>query len=421
MGRSGKMVDFSSSLIVESYRLDPGKKSFIIHIIYFCMRADSVKGIMKAAYKKFVNTIIIFAAVCLTAFAGHVICPQCGWEMPDTKEKCSHCGADLPSVEYESSANQNKDLFASSDRADGVGYEDKIYSALTEDFKFGRRHFERGDPFLAVLFCRNAMALNTLSSLTGRLERGKKFVAAIEICEDRIKSAEASCFVCDGSGKLVVTGLSLSGSSIRASTTKPCSYCGGDGKIRIFRPVDGLKYSKSKALSAFERHQQNRNRVRVGRVWVPEYGEESLSLEEKVKLKQLWPEVCEECAGLGLSQCSNCSGRGYVPCSHPKCKNGYIENKRSNRLGSGARTRSRCPNCGGLGFEKCSDCRGSGSVICEKCGGTGMKPRCKNCDGTGLRDCSKCGGTGEYRGETCPECSGEGKEKCSICHGYGRK
>ncbi|MFW5870933.1 MAG: zinc-ribbon domain-containing protein [Verrucomicrobiota bacterium] len=350
-----------------------------------------------------------------------MICPQCGWEMPDTKEKCSHCGAELPSVEYEERADQTKKMFVSSEQSDGAGYEDKIYSALTEDFKLGRRYFEKENPFLAELFCRNAMALNTLSSLTGRVERRKKFVAAIEICEGSIKFTEASCFVCNGSGKRVVTGLSLSGSSIKASTTKPCSYCGGDGQIRLFRSSDDLKYMKGRALSVFESHQQHSRRVHVGKVWVPQAVGNSLSVEEKVKLKQLWPEPCEECGGAGLLQCSSCRGRGYVHCSNPDCKNGYVENKRSNKLGSGARTRSRCPNCRGLGFEKCSDCRGKGSVICERCRGTGKTPRCKSCDGTGLADCGKCDGTGKYDGETCPECGGEGKIECPPCNGYGRK
>ncbi len=375
---------------------------------------------MKAPDKAFF-LIITLTVIALMSFAGYVICPKCGWEIPETEDMCTHCGAKLPSAEDKEPLKEEKELPVSVDKADEAEDADEISEALAEDFKLGKRQFEKGNPFAAELFIRNGMALNSLSTSQGVMERGKRFLAALESCHHQIRFTETSCPVCKGTGKRIVVGPALGGSSIRASTTMPCSHCGGDGKIQGFRSVNEIKFGKGRALSAFERRQRSRKRVRIGHVWVPEKMEKGLSLEERVKLKQAWPEACNKCAGLGKTQCSDCNGRGLVRCSNSNCKDGYLEKKSSGKLGSGARLRVPCPKCKGLGFEKCSECRGRGSVMCEECEGTGKKPLCNRCDGTGLRECPRCDGTGKYKGETCSKCDGGGKVECSSCHGYGRK
>lgn len=369
---------------------------------------------------------IIFVLVSLLmataiAFAGYMICPQCGWEQADTRIECVHCGAELAS---EPRAGEEPDDPASY----GKDKEKKTEPGERETAAFVRRCFslakerlEKGRLLEAELFFRNAMAVNATLSTNGVTDLGPGLLRGIEICESRARISPQRCPACGGSGRRELRSEGLSGGIPAASASVPCDLCRGNGRISGIVGVSKLKYQKAKAARIFRRHQVSRGNVRVGNVWMPEAMESNLSLEDRVALKQSWPDGCRECAGYGTVQCEGCSGTGWIECTNEACEDGYILNLSTKKtLGTKSGSRRKCSVCKGTSVIRCDECNGKGTVICESCQGQGTGAKCRQCDGAGLIKCSRCSGNGMVEGQQCPECGGAGFLECRSCRGYGR-
>ena len=153
--------------------------------------------------------------------------------------------------------------------------------------------------------------------------------------------ASKPCTACGGTGKITCTDCDGSGDCYLCDGTGTCYYCDGDGK-------------------------------------------------------------CRECGGSGeidnVVGCVSCDANGYwygTTCW--ECEGGG------------------CSICNWTGNVRCSVCGGSGTEIkgttdCYDCGGSG---KCTHCNGYG--ECHICDGWGD-----CDECGGDGKKSCGTCGGDGK-
>lgn len=380
---------------------------------------DAEAGSYPSAHaKRLLVGLVAVAAVVLMAGASPTICGSCGHENPAGRARCSHCEAALPDRAP-----------ATPDTGTVSGVEDKLDVAdgripddtVSGEIEQARMRFQDGDVDIARLFCRNALALNLLTTPgTRRDERAGAIMQLIDACERGGRSTERKCPQCQGSGKGVLDVGSISSRETVQVAAGRCRRCEGSGVVRGQLTIDELRFARGQAGNRYRVLQQARGRVPVGLSWVPDVVAGRLSVTDAVALKRALGVPCSDCEGFGRCDCEACRGQGRVACTAKNCRNGEVETESGGKLGGKALLRKvKCTVCGGDGLIACDRCNGVGGILCRGCGGTGVAKACSRCVGQGLVDCTRCAKTGVYRGKPCPHCHGGGVSECPSCGGTG--
>lgn len=361
--------------------------------------------------------LIFFAAGALLVSLAVTICNSCGYEVDGDVPSCGHCGVKV--VRVEPVAPKPVDGSNVLVSAEGALSDSVVEAEVTEAGKQAKE----GNPLVAVLFLRNAIALDMIASGKGHEGRGERLLAMIQGYQAEVSTASRPCSECGGSGKasLVMTGLDGKTTEMKR-TAKRCDAC--DGKGTVIRPVslDDYRQAQARAMSRYVDMQQARRYAPVGNAWVPLDLENRLSVRQVTLLKRTAAAPCGRCLGLGRETCLKCSGSGWVRCTNTKCNKGSVRVEEKGGLVKGSITKTvRCSVCGGDAKVACAGCQGKGQIACADCGGTGERPVCATCDGSGMFPCKKCGGEGKVKGQTCSACAGRKAVLCNACKGDGKR
>lgn len=346
-----------------------------------------------------------------------VICPRCGYENELSRHVCSHCLTPLPSVSLRSEETVPPDA------KPAPGKYPITPEMVLAEISEAMSALAAGDPEVAALFFRNALAMDLLAEPSGSAERASQIMEGIRACQAARPSGQRTCPVCSGSGKRMLTASSLSGETIRREAAgMACPRCLGTGFVPGPGSLADQVYARGQGLRRFGERQRLRRYTPVGGAWVPTEVAESLTIRHVARLKTARAAPCESCAGFGRVECGGCSGTGWVSCPNCACENGRVQQTQGGQLG-GTRIRRNvpCPECHGLSKVSCRRCTGAGSLVCAACQGSGERPLCKPCSGTGLGPCRPCSDTGTFKGRPCAACRGEAVSLCSACGGDGRQ
>ena len=345
------------------------------------------------------------------------VCPKCGYELPDTAENCSHCGAVTPTSETDAQEAGHPVVGDRSVNGEGL----LTAETVDRELDMAREAMTKGHLELAEFFLRNGSALNQLAPSTLANERGEQILALLTRCRKGRGYVRVKCPACDGSKKSAPRDSLDTGGGVRLSVGGPCRSCAGKGYLDRTGRVNEWRLAMGQARKEYRLVQQNRRYQPVGEAWVPPDVADTLTFAQRVVLKRATVSSCSDCSGLGRVECEACNGIGRTKCSNRKCANGIVVSKRSDQFGKGKHPwRSKCPVCDGQGGVTCVECGGKGAVLCRECGGSGERKLCRRCSGEGLAPCRRCGGTRVYKGERCTSCRGEGAVECSACNGDGR-
>jgi len=375
---------------------------------------------------------VLMLVMAVTAAAGFVICPKCGYENADTVRRCTHCAAALPRVEEtgraEAAADADRNPVLQTGEADFIEA-----TVVNEEMDLAAELMRKGDAEVAKRFLMNAAALNTLTDPVLDTNRGARVLTMLEAVDKSTQNARQPCHVCRGTGRKMMEVQPLLSTDqrskayqaeveVRAVPGTVCTNCRGKGYVLRPRSMSELRYSSGRALARYTVHQRSRRFVPVGNAWVPAALVSDLTPIQRARLMRSTASPCEECLGFGRVDCEECNGKGLMPCPNRDCENGTVEVEQEGRLvRQTLKKREPCAVCNGSGFVDCAECRGLGSVVCDACGGTGQREACRSCSGQGVETCSRCKGAGRDGDGPCPECGETGMVLCHTCGGDGRK
>ena len=362
---------------------------------------------------------VLIAAVVLAADI--VICPKCGYENDGDAAACTHCRAGLGGSGKVNDHTDGPNAKGSSG-ADAESFLVDI-EHVEKDLLAARKLLSKGENAIALLFVKNAEALNRLADSDDReLLRGR-LAQFHELCETKETTIEVSCRECGGSGKRMIKSTNLQGEVVeREAFRSPCRLCEGKGVIMRKASMEDLVLKRGLAIKAYSKARKLKNYVRVGNAWIPESIEGKLSIKQVAVLKTFLAAPCGLCMGFGKLDCSKCKGTGEVKCTNRKCKNGMVRSTSRGSMGNSSLTMGKkCSVCKGKTVIRCIKCKGRSTVVCKKCKGAGERVFCEACDGRGYAECAKCDGTGKRRGKVCSACRGKIFVLCKKCKGDGRK
>jgi hypothetical protein len=365
----------------------------------------------------------------ITVLAAPRICPRCGYETSPRQAHCSHCRATLPMEPPAPVPSPLPDAGAAPEVGAVTGDVDAAPGGLVandvvaDEIALARTRFQAGEAELARFFCRNALALNMLTTAgASRDERAAAILKMIAVCERTGLTVEQKCPLCQGTGKGVLETESLVSRKMTRRAGGTCARCEGRGVVRQRRTIDELKFARGQASKQYRLLQQARARVPIGMTWVPNDLSGRLAIADAVALKRATAPPCAACMGFGRTDCAICRGQGQIACTAKGCRNGQVEERVMTGLSKRAVTRmAACAVCGGDGLAPCGKCGGEGRLVCRACGGSGALKTCVRCTGQGLIDCRHCGGSGVNQGQPCTHCRGGGVVECTSCNGTGHQ
>jgi hypothetical protein len=386
---------------------------------------------------------MLLSIMCGAAFAISV-CGSCGYESDDGARFCSHCGSRFGGKNdvVSSGVLQDDKPKAAGEKVDAAegGAVEREHGGtnaksliplkdVSSEMKVAKDYLKRGQPEIASLFAKNALALNMLAGEDADGGRYKSILVFIKKCSRVSESGSRRCPSCGGSGKVVMSAHMLENNRVNMKTSgMRCRFCNGSGVIRGELTLDERKTRIGAAFEEYRTLQQSRGMSPEGLAWVPSNIVPKLDIRSRVIIKRAVPGFCSYCLGLGKIDCKTCKGLGVVTCRAKGCHGGYVESDSNvSRLGGGSFAGNKgnhtvkCTECRGTGMQTCKECNGSRSFMCKHCNGSGYADICKKCRGKGLVLCRRCGGSGVYRDKACPYCQKEGSVECSACGGTGRK
>lgn len=207
---------------------------------------------------------------------------------------------------------------------------------------------------------------------------------------DALKSAEGTCPLCDGAGKVDAKYQGLKTADKRFRFRPECPRCGGRGRCVRERPVGERLAEQRTILNAYEREQRTAHRTPVGAGFMETDKAEALAPTDRAALAARFPKRCKACLGLGVDACGRCDGTGVTE----------------------RRERTEDED-GETVYETIKE-------PCEKCDGTGALP-CRRCDGSGLaKICSRCDGMGTVEAKAKRDVPAH-TALCRACKGDGRR
>lgn len=374
---------------------------------------------------------LITVAFCLCAAAGLLICGKCGYENPDGSRFCNHCGNDMNTAAQVAEVKADP---ASSQVARPVAeHIDRIDTAIVDrELETSVEYMKKHRPWMALLFCENAMALNGIA--TPDTTRAERILKLHTECEGAMLGTDQRCGACGGTGvaEAGMKSISTTGSvSTQSVSSRICVVCGGRGTMQGKAGSMQMAYAFGQAQKEYILLRQGHAWVPVGEAWIPQELDGRLDFRQIAALKRAVSARCGSCLGLGKSACSRCNGTGSVKCPVDGCIGGQVESKVEGGLTSTRKSKSgdkkkevslriKCERCEGMGAVRCGQCGGGGTVMCPSCQGSGRRPACTKCDGEGIKLCSRCVGSGSNRGKACEACRACGAILCSECHGDGK-
>jgi hypothetical protein len=375
--------------------------------------------------RKFRWSLYVVALVwAFSAIAALFVCPQCGYENPDSAEVCVHCGAALPAhpAAVETIKQTNTGPAAIVDNRWHMPA-----NIVEKEIKLAMDNVKAGDVVVARLLFKNAMALDRITDPAVETNRAQRILEAIQKCDIEACNVMGKCPLCGGTGNKTVVILSMEGLPMAENlSTKSCAMCGGSGTVRKYADQDELKPVLGLGAGRYRMLQQTRKYVTVGNAWLPMSIEDKLSIHQIALLKSASAPPCDGCLGFCFVACPTCQGVAKAKCSN--CVNGMMKVKTADgkyvtkkKNGAEQNVLKKCTTCGGSTMIACDKCSSTGEVMCNRCNGTGERPECKACDGKGLQPCKKCLGTGKLKEAVCPFCHGEGEILCPSCNGEGKK
>lgn len=358
---------------------------------------------------------------CVCAMGALLICAKCGHENDQGSRFCSHCGAGFsesagpgpgPGVNPPAVAQANPDTAAA-----------PVSAAVVEgDLKAAAEQLDKRNGWMALFYCENAMALNSVAKTPKDL--ADRVLKLHERCTAGVRSSVKECSLCNGTGSITRQNTSMSIEARKRNQTpinEICTSCRGTGIVPGRSGLDALKHGYDGALKTYGVLREAAKWVPIGNAWVPADLEVKLSYRQIVTLKRITGSRCSGCAGSGQITCAKCAGAGRLKCPSRTCASGYVAKKLDSGLDSSGRTLMvRCSVCDGRTSIKCSECDGYGSEPCKTCRGRGKLATCQRCDGDGLKRCSDCNGTGTFKKAVCVGCRGCGSILCRSCMGSGR-
>lgn len=369
-----------------------------------------------------INLILfVFCVMCSLFSLGALnICKKCGYENGESVSVCTHCEAVIFIVPEKTDSEPNLD---DADKAFHFSA-----SVISEEVALGRTYTEKEQYELARLFYQNALAMNALGDTSDEGKSAKRLINLIKEVERAAMIVKRKCHRCGGTGKHRVKLDSMNSSkksqfgSGGLSGTK-CSKCEGVGTVSGGGTIEGLKFIKGQAESAYRKLQQARKYEPMGGAWIPLDAVSQLDVRQRATLMRGVPMTCRTCNGFGRVDCRSCDGAGWTECRNKDCNKGKVplekDDTRVRRLSG--EILKKCRECNGRGGNPCDVCKEAGSVLCSRCDGSGAANECTKCGSRGYLECKKCGGTKEYRGDPCLSCRGEGVSLCSSCNGEGQK
>jgi len=379
---------------------------------------------------------VLAIVACLLAVVGVIqaalfSCPKCGYEQPEGTTKCSHCGATLTPVTIAT----NTPVVTS------PAVRTAWSAAAEEEFRKAQAAARQNRTWLAWFYARNAVALNTLAGATKAVLEAD-LVKALEQLERALRSTEAKCPACDGTGRREMK-IKMSDGRLQTmnSDSLVCVRCGGSGRLPSVRMPDILNHQRAQVARDYDALQKDRNWVALSGVWLSPELAAGLTLSNRVAVIQALGSTCLNCAGMGILACARCEGAGYLKCSNGDCVMGTMtcpdcggtgapkkadhSSGRNTLVSSFCKTcqatgRITCKTCRGRAVLPCATCQGKMALVCKVCNGSGQNPECTKCHGCGLVACTRCKGTGKNRDTPCPDCQGQGQLLCATCQGAGK-
>jgi hypothetical protein len=359
---------------------------------------------------------VLFLGVALVVMAVNV-CNKCGYEIVSGVENCGHCGA---KAVQEAAKPANLDA-GSNVLMDAQGF--LADSVVESEVSEARKNAKTKGGAVAVLFLRNAIALDMITSGAGHEGRGMRILGMIRDYQAEVSMATRECSACGGSGRATVIMSGLDGKTKEmAGTAKRCEACDGKQMVAVPLSAADLRLVLAQATSQYTDMQKARRYVPVGNAWVPLDLEGRLTVKQMALIKRAAAAPCGGCLGPGRQLCKQCFGYGRLRCTNSRCNKGLVREQEMGTLVKGTMTKTvRCPTCRGAGKLTCATCQGKGQVLCADCGGTGDRPVCARCDGSGMLACARCKGEGTVSGKICAVCAGRKAVLCDVCKGDGRK
>lgn len=358
----------------------------------------------------------LLCAVCVCAMGAAIKCASCGDKNGSGSKFCDQCGSPLASVRGQGKAAADVPAVVVQQEPAAVLSATVSATVVACELKAASEALQKRNGWLALFYCENAMALNSLADCPKDVEG--KLLEMHGQCMAAVKSGAKPCRMCDGTGSFVLRSSSMSKESRdrnKAAVQETCTACNGVGVVAGRAGLDALRSSYDGTLKAYGLQREAAKWSPIGSTWVPAGIAGNLSWRQVSTLKRVTASRCPDCAGFGQVSCIKCDGVSRLKCTSKSCTNGFVPRKSGDRM-----MMVRCGVCDGRAAIRCSACEGSGGKACKTCRGRGKLPVCRKCDGDGLRRCDGCGGTGFVKKVLCIACRGCGQILCRSCLGAAR-